>query len=146
MNRASVIRSVVTAFGGVFAVAALAAVAAEIGQSESSSLTSVQSVAWLVPVVAGAAAGVLAWLVLDRPPIEAAQPDYSTTLCPACSSPIMHGWRLCPHCGVFVGDEPVGSSVRVRHAASGAVGKTGRGVPATGLSAGMTVDGATAVN
>jgi hypothetical protein len=148
VNRASVIRAVVTAFGGVFAVAALAAVAAEIGQSESSSLASAQFFAWLVPLVAGSAAGILAWLVLDRPPVETVESDQTTTFCPTCGSPIMTGWRLCPHCGVFMGEESAGANgARVRGTASSTAGIAARGVPAGArLSANLSVDSATAAN
>jgi len=98
--------------------------------------------------VAGAAAGVLAWLVLDRPPVEADQRSHSTMLCPACSSPIMDGWRLCPHCGVFVGEELVsvtGTSGAV--VASGSTGAGGMASPTgAALSVGIAVDGATMGN
>lgn len=101
MNRASVIRAAVTAFSGVFAVAALAAIAAEMGTDPSRAHSAV-SAEWIAPVIAGVAAGALAWLVLDRPPVEIAQPEREMFTCPSCSSTMLDGWRLCPHCGALL--------------------------------------------
>jgi predicted amidophosphoribosyltransferase len=61
-----------------------------------------------VPVVAGVAAGALAWLVLDGVHGEEDAPLHSAAACPACGRPMLDDWRLCPHCGTLVGRESAG--------------------------------------
>jgi hypothetical protein len=56
---------------------------------------------WIVPIAAGFFVGGVAWALLatgDR------LPPRTRTHCTSCGSSILDGWRICPHCGHFVGE------------------------------------------
>lgn len=56
---------------------------------------------WLVPLVAVAAIGVVAWGVL-RTSRAGSEDDGKTACCPSCGRPVRADWRLCPNCGAFL--------------------------------------------
>lgn len=63
-----------------------------------SSLTALN---WIVPIAAGFLVGGVAWALLatgDRTPAR------TRMHCTSCGSSILEGWRICPHCGHFLGD------------------------------------------
>jgi ribosomal protein L32 len=56
---------------------------------------------WIVPIAAGFLVGGVAWALLaagDRLPSRVA------THCDSCGSIVLEGWRICPHCGHFIGE------------------------------------------
>lgn len=56
---------------------------------------------WIVPIAAGFLVGGVAWALLatgDRLPSRA------TLQCGSCGSTVLEGWRICPHCGHFIGE------------------------------------------
>ncbi len=62
---------------------------------------SVAALTWIVPIAAGFLVGGVAWALLatgDR------LPSRVRVHCTACGASILEGWRICPHCGHFVGD------------------------------------------
>ncbi len=62
---------------------------------------STTSVAWYMPVLAGACVACLAWAMLSG---GGAKSDSDVgrgvdSCCASCGGTIHSGWRLCPHCG-----------------------------------------------
>lgn len=60
---------------------------------------------WMVPVAAGAAVGLVAWVALGTG--TASDPDSiirDEHPCAACGRMILDDWRLCPYCGTLVDD------------------------------------------
>ncbi len=79
----------------------LLAVAAVTGSMDGRG-SSLAALTWIVPIGAGFLVGVVAWALLaagDRLPSPA------HTRCPSCDSVVLEGWRICPHCGHFLGDK-----------------------------------------
>jgi hypothetical protein len=107
VDRLSIRRAGLAVLGWFAAVSILVAVAAEVGHSEFARLYNLGLFEWAVPVVAGVAAGALAWLVLDGVHDEDDQPSHSAAACPACGRSMLDDWRLCPHCGTLVAREPL---------------------------------------
>ncbi len=63
--------------------------------------SSFAALTWIVPIAAGFLVGGVAWALLatgdravQRAPIR----------CDSCGASILEGWRICPHCGHFIGD------------------------------------------
>jgi hypothetical protein len=105
VDRLSIRRAGLAVLGWFAAVSVLVAVAAEVGHSEFARLYNLGLYEWAVPVVAGVAAGALAWLVLDGVHADDDLPSHSVAACQACGRPMLDDWRLCPHCGALVGRE-----------------------------------------
>ena len=71
--------------------------------------SSIAALNWIVPIAAGFFVGGVAWALLatgDRVPSRV------TMHCTSCGSSILEGWRICPHCGHFIGE----SVERAEHA------------------------------
>jgi hypothetical protein len=63
--------------------------------------SSLAALNWIVPIAAGFLVGGVAWALLatgDRLPSRVA------TYCTSCGSSVLEGWRICPHCGHFLGE------------------------------------------
>ncbi len=59
------------------------------------------SLGWAIPLFSGALIGGVAWMLLLRAPNYSGEGDEDakrSVPCPACSKPVMTGWRLCPYC------------------------------------------------
>jgi len=65
----------------------------------------VDAAEWLVPLVALAAIGAVAWGVL-RSNRSGSKGDGESACCPSCGRPIRPDWRLCPNCGTFLEHSP----------------------------------------
>lgn len=107
MSRWSTRRWGFAVLGGLTAVSIVAAVAAELDDSGLGRLYDLGLLAWVVPVIAGAAVGALAWLVLDGLPDEDDGESSSGFTCRVCGHPMLDDWRMCPHCGAVIGRGPV---------------------------------------
>lgn len=65
----------------------------------------VSLVVWLLVFVSGIAAGSFAWSVSDSD--DSAHTELRDQVqCLSCSGTLNADWRLCPHCGERVADEP----------------------------------------
>jgi hypothetical protein len=63
--------------------------------------SSIAALNWIVPIAAGFLVGGVAWALLatgDR------LPSRVPLHCTSCGSSILEGWRICPHCGHFIGE------------------------------------------
>ncbi len=64
---------------------------------------SLAALSWIVPVAAGFLVGGVAWALLAT---GDQLPSRTRVHCESCGSSILEGWRICPHCGHFVGEVP----------------------------------------
>lgn len=92
-----IIRSAAVAIGAIVVLAAVAGLMFG-GLAGSRSLP--ESTRWTIPLVAGAAVGVLSLLLLTG----TAREDESDSrrvnvICPSCGMQVLEDWRLCPYCG-----------------------------------------------
>ena len=68
--------------------------------------TSAETLGWIVPIVAGAVIGALAFLLLDDGSgVEGGERELRPSTCRACGSDTISEWRICPHCGEFLDRE-----------------------------------------
>jgi len=102
VNRLTVKRLGFAVLGGLLVVSMLTAVVAEIDGSGWAQLYSLGVLEWIVPIVAGASVGAVAWMILGAMPGAAEPPLHTEEACPACGRLILDDWRLCPHCGTLV--------------------------------------------
>jgi hypothetical protein len=62
--------------------------------------TGTKTIGWIVPIVAGAVIGAVAFLLLDEGRArDRDEGDLSSATCGECGSEIITEWRMCPHCG-----------------------------------------------
>ena len=111
MSRSHVTRVMLAVVGALLTAGTLAlAFTGTLGKGKLSMTWA--GIEWALPLVAGAAVGVLAWTFL----VERAQPRQETPkrielACPSCGRPILESWRLCPHCGALISEvSPVGDA------------------------------------
>lgn len=86
---------------GAISIGVVLLAVAALTRSVDSHDVSLAALNWIVPIGAGFLVGGVAWALLatgDRLPSRA------SSRCPSCGSSILEGWRICPHCGHFVGD------------------------------------------
>jgi hypothetical protein len=70
--------------------------------------TSSETLGWIVPIVAGAVIGAVAFLLLDDGSrAEGGERELRPSTCRACGSDTIAEWRICPHCGEIL-DREVG--------------------------------------
>ena len=68
--------------------------------------TSSKTLGWIVPIVAGAVIGAVAFLLLDDgPQAEGGERELRPSTCRACGADTIAEWRICPHCGEFLDGE-----------------------------------------
>lgn len=106
--RVPLARIVALVLGGLVVIGAIAGllVAANDGAGLSScGVTS--AFGWTLPLIAGIAIGVLAW-VLHRGGRSStrSEPQRATARCDSCGSALMESWRLCPYCGELIENLP----------------------------------------
>ncbi len=95
--------ALIVAGGFVFTGVALAAVAFFGGAFSADSSTA--SFGWLVPIIAGAVIGVVAFLLLDSDrSVSEPEVELRATACETCGAEVMDEWRMCPHCGAMLDD------------------------------------------
>ena len=63
-------------------------------------------IGWMT-AVAWISVGALIWLLLSRDDLTDSMPMRALEHCRACGMAIADDWRLCPHCGTLIEDEPV---------------------------------------
>jgi hypothetical protein len=100
MSPRMVLKLLAAVIGAVSIAVVLFAVAI-LSRSVDGRGSSLTALNWIVPIVAGFLVGGVAWALLatgDR------LPSRPRIRCTACGSSILDGWRICPHCGHFVGD------------------------------------------
>ena len=86
---------------GAISIAVVMLAVAVLTRSVDGLNTSLAALNWIVPIAAGFLVGGVAWALLatgDR------LPSRVRTHCTSCGSIILEGWRICPHCGHFVGE------------------------------------------
>lgn len=65
--------------------------------------TATTAFGWIVPLLAGLViGGVSAVLLHGSGPDYANRRTLRSSQCPACGSPVIDEWRLCPNCGTFL--------------------------------------------
>jgi len=101
LARISVTKVVTAVAGGFVATLAVYAVLLVMHSGQALDRSELVGLGLLVPVVAGAMVGALAWLLLSDTDDPAGSGHESAT-CAACGAPLMPDWRLCPNCGRFV--------------------------------------------
>ena len=63
------------------------------------------SFGWLIPFIAGAVIGVVAFLLLDSDrSVSEPEVELRATACETCGAEVMDEWRMCPHCGAMLDD------------------------------------------
>ena len=101
MKRVGLLRVTAAALGGLAVVTALVAFGILASLRSGVVLGGAHAPLWAVPLVAGAAVGVLSWFLLTgSPTAEGASDDYRVTVaCAHCGNSVLEDWLLCPHCG-----------------------------------------------
>ena len=94
---------------GAMSIAVVLLAVAVLTRSVDGLGSSMAALNWIVPIAAGFLVGGVAWALLatgDR------LPSRVTVRCTSCGSSILEGWRICPHCGHFIGEsvESVGQA------------------------------------
>jgi len=106
--RASVTKVVTAVVGGFVAMLAVYAVLLLMRSGQALERSEIFGLGLLVPVVAGAMVGALAWALLSDGD-EGSDPTHqASATCAACGAPVMPDWRLCPNCGRFVDETHTG--------------------------------------
>jgi hypothetical protein len=87
--------------GGLAAVTALVAFGVLMSMRSGISMRAGQAPLWAVPLVAGAAVGVLSWFLLSGVSTaeEPADDRRIAVACAHCGNTVLEDWRICPHCG-----------------------------------------------
>jgi hypothetical protein len=88
---------------GAMSIAVVLLVVAALTRSANGPHSSLSALSWIVPIVAGFLVGGVAWALLAT---GDTLPSRARSHCAACGSSILEGWRICPHCGHFVGESP----------------------------------------
>jgi ribosomal protein L32 len=86
---------------GAMSIAVVLLAVAVLTRSVDGLDSSLAALNWIVPIAAGFLVGGVAWALLatgDR------LPSRTRIHCTSCGSSILEGWRICPHCGHFVGE------------------------------------------
>ena len=107
MSKTMLTRVLVSVVSFALAIAALMFAASIVARTGSAHSVSLGAFAWIVPVAAGMAVGLLGWLLLSDARRSESDSRFSADElgCPNCGRGVMRSWRLCPYCGAFIESE-----------------------------------------
>lgn len=97
-----VLQKLIVAAAGGFAAAGLVLIGLLaldfVGSGRS---TVLMGTGWMLPLLAGALTGVVAWMLVRGSAREGESCGWhhTGTTCPSCGGSVRADWRLCPHCG-----------------------------------------------
>jgi hypothetical protein len=107
LPRQQLIRLALAACVGVLAAAGLLGFVSLVNADQGFiGCTATTGLGWLVPLVSGLAVLGLAWALLT-PRNDDQELGSGSQRCESCEGDVLDDWRLCPHCGAFIGDRPV---------------------------------------
>ncbi len=100
MSRKTVLKLLAAVIGAASIAVVLLAVAV-LTRAVNGFGSSLSALTWIVPIAAGFLVGGVAWALLATGDHVPARMKFH---CDSCGSTILEGWRICPHCGHFVGE------------------------------------------